>query len=412
MSEDPHRDEKTEEPQLRLADAATRTRELVIVNQYLALVRLRLTHHLEDLRLQKATAPLSTKRVRKAIKLLMHTESSRDFHDIYNSEDLFKKDRAEELQRFEWDHRYGVHLLGALKSLLEIREDFMGADADDNLDYQCVEQLSPTGKWVACWLLLRGNKGKESRTPMGHGYSTSPPQCHLETKLGRILHTKGVAEREMQAWQDSARDTKPPAHFRETVSHRCHQSLCCKPDHLVGEAMSANFARNFCLALEDCCHMPERCLLPYHNTRLKQYQFIVDLVERRQDPTQTETPRNVHRRKHPGEQAGKSTAKDKRGKKPNAWRKKYPNAQHRLVEHHMSILQAEEEARADGQKKRQKISEYFTSPTAHVEEDDDDVEVLKEIKRIHKRPVSSDFEDDSDTPLHLVAARHTAIRID
>jgi len=394
MSNDPPSDRDAEaenpEPQLRLADTATRTRELVAVNQSLALVRLRLVQHLEDLRGQSSLLPLSVpkqknplRRLRKVIKGLMGMESSQEFYNTYNSQAHFEREGAKELEAFEWKHRYGVHLLGALKALLEIREDFIAAEMHDNLDYQCVEQLSPTNKWVTCWVLLRGCKGKEPRTPMGQGYSTNPVMCILEATIGRILHTRGVSEREMEAWKDG-RVGKAPASYRETTSHRCHQNLCCKPSHLINESWQDNFARNYCPALGDCSHMPERCLLPYHSSRLKPYSFIASLIMRRQDPTGTKTPRNIHRRKHPGQQAGQSTAKHERGKKPNAWRKKYIHNRELLAKHRGAILQAEMDNKENGER-----------PAAPAVEDES-VALPQCLSRKRTREPSPHDEDDEE----------------
>jgi hypothetical protein len=163
----PVADSKTEEvkePQLRVADTTVRTRELGVVNQYLEITRLRLAHLLENLRSEES----SSLRLRKAIKKLMRVEGSEEFSDTF--ETLYADYSAVELGEYEWENRYAVHLLGALKALTEIREDFLGFENDTNLDNQVVEQLSPTGEWIACWVYLPGNKGKEPRTNLGRGF--------------------------------------------------------------------------------------------------------------------------------------------------------------------------------------------------------------------------------------------------
>jgi hypothetical protein len=371
----PVADSKTEEvkePQLRVADTTVRTRELGVVNQYLEITRLRLAHLLENLRSEES----SSLRLRKAIKKLMRVEGSEEFSDTF--ETLYADYSAVELGEYEWENRYAVHLLGALKALTEIREDFLGFENDTNLDNQVVEQLSPTGEWIACWVYLPGNKGKEPRTNLGRGFTVNRAMCLLELKIGRILHTKGVAKREETKWIDDGQVGGKPADYHETTSHRCHQSLCCNPAHLSGEAFSGNVARNYCAGRSDCTHMPERCLLPWHNSRVKAYAFIAALITRRLDPTNAESPRNVHRRKLPGEPVGKSDARFKRGKKPDLWRKQYVNTKDKLLERHIELVVSErlrdredtrvvQPSREAGNQKRKRPS----TPSSSDESDDD-----------------------------------------
>ena len=295
------------DPQIRLADKATRIREIASVDESIAQARRRIRDHLTVLN-SAAAQDRDTERIKRALNTLVDTRTSKSFHEKWNSSLLFKKKGADWLIAFEWKQRYGVHLLGALRTLLEIREDFIGADTDDNLDYQCVEQLnSATNMWVTCWCLVRGSVAKERRTGMGQGFSLNTTMCTLEASIGRIIQSKGVIERKHKADIESgiiAKDAALPN--REETSHRCHQVLCCKPHHLVAELQSENYQRMYCQALDTCAQQPHYCLLPHRNTRVRQYQFIENLIRRRRGLQDNQpTPRTVHRRREPGRKPGR-----------------------------------------------------------------------------------------------------------
>jgi len=161
------------------------------------------------------------------------------------------------------DHRYAIHMLAALKGLLEIRESFQRPVQSNQQDYRAIKSLNPRGESVVCWVMLRGSNNNDRRVSLAQGLYVCLAMALCEAQRGGLLQTKNVK--------------KEKAAENEETSHRCHQALCIKPGHLCGETQKTNFSRMDCGALTTCHHKPQ-CLLPHRDTRKAQYQFVVDMI--------------------------------------------------------------------------------------------------------------------------------------
>ena len=181
-------------------------------------------------------------------------------------------------------HRYALHMLGALKGLLEISESFRKRNQTNQQDYRAIQTVSPRGDAVVCWIQLRGNGNNDRRVYVRDQYYVCLAMVLLEAKMGKLLVTKSqksipVPPVEVKHDTDDEEEVEIilSAKGNEETSHRCHQALCVKPAHLVGEVNVENFRRINCGALATCHHNP-KCLLPHRDTRKRQYDFVQTMI--------------------------------------------------------------------------------------------------------------------------------------
>ena len=157
-------------------------------------------------------------------------------------------------------HRYSIHMLGALKGILEILESFRAGVQSNLQDYRPTKTTGPREEDVVCWIMLRGHKNNDRRVTFS-STTLCLAMALLEAKIGKLLVTK--------TQKGDAAESKG----NEETSHRCHQALCVKPAHVTNEVNVANFRRINCGALATCHHVPQ-CLLPHRDVRRDQYPFI------------------------------------------------------------------------------------------------------------------------------------------
>ena len=138
------------------------------------------------------------------------------------------------------NHRYAVHMLTALKGLLELRESLSRPIQSNQQDYRAIEALNPRDERVACWIMLRGSNNNDRRVSLAQGLYVCLAMALCEAQRGSLLQTKSVKE------EKTAQN--------EETSHRCHQALCVKPSHVFGEGQKSNFSRMDCGALPTCHH--------------------------------------------------------------------------------------------------------------------------------------------------------------
>ena len=246
--------------------------ECAAVDRFLAIVRSRL---------QAELSILPKGIVRNALDLLKDVDSVKAFKA--GTKKAFGSSNMHDLAKA---HRYPLHMLGALKGLLEISESFRKRPQTNQQDYRPIQTVSPRGDAVVCWIQLRGNGNKDRRVYVRDQYYVCLAMVLLEAKMGKLLVTKSqksipVPPVENKHDTDDDEEEKVEvilnAKGNEETSHRCHQALCVKPAHLVGEMNVDNFRRINCGALATCHHDP-KCLLPHRDTRKGQFDFVNTMI--------------------------------------------------------------------------------------------------------------------------------------
>jgi len=81
-------------------------------------------------------------------------------------------------------HRYALHMLGALKGLLEVIESFRKPIQSNQQDYRAIQTGSPRGDAVVCWIQLRGNGNNDRRVYVRDQYYVCLAMVLLEAKMG------------------------------------------------------------------------------------------------------------------------------------------------------------------------------------------------------------------------------------
>lgn len=206
-------------------------------------------------RLQTESSNLPTGMVKQAVAELKDVTTVQSFNQ--KTRVVF---RGCDMSAALASHRYAIHMLGALKGILEILESFRERVQSNKQDHRPVKANSPQGHDVVCWIMLRGHKNNDRRVTFA-STTICLAMALLEAKNGRLLVTK--------TQKGEAAESKG----NEETSHRCHQALCVKPAHVTAEVNVANFRRINCGALATCHHNPQ-CLLPHRDVRKDQYPFV------------------------------------------------------------------------------------------------------------------------------------------
>ncbi len=106
-----------------------------------------------------------------------------------------------------------------------------------------------------------------------------PHQTHWFSDGARIVASTIACEISHGRLPDrSTLDTKNEHGWPEDeeISHLCHYSSCCNPDHLVIESKWRNLKRNYCGFNGQCdCMMVPPCVRTYHNSSFDhQFEFL------------------------------------------------------------------------------------------------------------------------------------------